>query len=250
MTHSLLAMPNVSKDIWTASDASIEKGEVNHHSFNSRRIWSYTPFNYKESSDAFNLLVLTDGFDYLNYLSAKEVLDNLIYKKIIPPTVAIFIDNHKDRFQELTCNEGFSSYISKELIPWIWNNFKVTQNPQDTVIGGFNLGALTATYLAYKHPNIFGNALAQSASFWWNSEWLTQMVKSSDTLPVKFYLNVGIFENKPYDTEPIMMDAINNMYNVLLSKGYEIKYEQFQSGHDYLSWGETLAKGLIYFMGK
>lgn len=46
------------------------------------------------------------------------------------------------------------------------------------------------------------------------------------------------------------MDAIDNMYNVLLSKGYEIKYEYFQSGHDYLSWRETLANGLISLKGK
>lgn len=42
-----------------------------------------------------------------------------------------------------------------------------------------------------------------------------------------------------------MMDAIDNMYNVLITKGYEVKYEHFDSGHDYLSWGETLASGLI-----
>jgi len=42
-----------------------------------------------------------------------------------------------------------------------------------------------------------------------------------------------------------MMEVINNMRDVLLSKGYDVKYENFQSGHDYLCWGETLATGLI-----
>jgi len=46
------------------------------------------------------------------------------------------------------------------------------------------------------------------------------------------------------------MEVINNMRDVLLSKGYSIKYENFQSGRDYLCWGETLATGLMSLIGK
>lgn len=35
----------------------------------------------------------------------------------------------------------------------------------------------------------------------------------------------------------------------LMSKGYEVFYEEFKSGHHYLCWGETLAKGLIALIG-
>lgn len=46
------------------------------------------------------------------------------------------------------------------------------------------------------------------------------------------------------------MDVINNMRDLLLSKGYKVHYEQFPSGHDYLGWSETLATGLIKLVGK
>lgn len=72
----------------------------------------------------------------------------------------------------------------------------------------------------------------------------------ADKLPINFYLNAGVLEDHPYDSEPIMMEVINNMRDVLLSKGYNVKYENFYSGHDYLSWGETLATGLIALIGK
>ena len=47
-----------------------------------------------------------------------------------------------------------------------------------------------------------------------------------------------------------MMEVINNMRDALLSKGYNVEYENFYSGHDYLSWGETLASGLIALLGE
>lgn len=46
-----------------------------------------------------------------------------------------------------------------------------------------------------------------------------------------------------------MMEVINNMRDLLIKKGYEVSYENFPSGHDYLSWGETLGTGLIELIG-
>jgi enterochelin esterase-like enzyme len=37
--------------------------------------------------------------------------------------------------------------------------------------------------------------------------------------------------------------------DVLISKGYTVDFEYFNSGHDYLSWGETLANSLISLVG-
>ena len=39
------------------------------------------------------------------------------------------------------------------------------------------------------------------------------------------------------------------MRDVLLAKGYEVHYQQFNSGHDYLNWRGTLADGLIALVG-
>jgi enterochelin esterase-like enzyme len=36
---------------------------------------------------------------------------------------------------------------------------------------------------------------------------------------------------------------------VLLAKGYEVHYQEFVGGHDYLSWRGTLADGLILLTG-
>jgi enterochelin esterase family protein len=39
------------------------------------------------------------------------------------------------------------------------------------------------------------------------------------------------------------------MREALLKKNYDVIYEEFKSGHDYLCWGETLANGLISLIG-
>jgi enterochelin esterase family protein len=36
---------------------------------------------------------------------------------------------------------------------------------------------------------------------------------------------------------------------LLLAKGYDVRYQQFNSGHDYLNWRGTLADGLIALVG-
>ncbi|WP_017415819.1 hypothetical protein [Clostridium tunisiense] len=65
-----------------------------------------------------------------------------------------------------------------------------------------------------------------------------------ERLPLKFYLNVGILE--PKDN---IIGVNKKLRDVLELKGYEVKYEEFNSGHDYLCWGETLANGLISLIG-
>lgn len=68
---------------------------------------------------------------------------------------------------------------------------------------------------------------------------MARQFESIDKLNLKFYLNVGILESD-------MMLKFNKQFrDVLINKGYDVTYEEFNSGHDYLCWGETLAEGLI-----
>lgn len=251
---SLVVLPKFKKELWTIARETVEQGQVDLHRFQSdildcnRRIWVYTPYKYREIKEGCKLLILSDGFEYLS-ISATTVLDNLINDKKIPPIVCIFIESTKNRYEELTCSDKYSDFIVKELMPWIYENYNVSKSPRDTIIGGVSLGGLAATYMAYKNPSIFGNVLSQSGSYWYDDQWLTNKFKESERLPIKFYLNAGVLEDNPYDTEPIMMEVINNMRDVLIKKGYEISYETFPSGHDYLSWAETLGTGLIELIG-
>jgi enterochelin esterase family protein len=46
-----------------------------------------------------------------------------------------------------------------------------------------------------------------------------------------------------------VLETSRHMRDVLLAKGYEVHYQQFVGGHDYLSWRGTFADGLIALIG-
>lgn len=258
-------MPNSKKDFWIKEQANITKGNLYEHQFESeklditRKVRVYTPYDYKKDGQPYGFLLLTDGNEYIDVLSAINVLDNLIANKKIPPIITIFVDSTDKRIEELKCNDKFADILIKELLPWAKNIYNISSNPSEAIIGGLSLGGLTASYLGLTHSETFGNVLSQSGSYWYDPEglymkdpdsfknncWMPNQFNSVSKLPLKFYLNVGTFEN-----EDQMINTNKKLRDVLISKGYDVTFEEFQSGHDYLCWGETLANGLIALIGQ
>jgi hypothetical protein len=107
-------------------------------------------------------------------------------------------------------------------MPWVRQRYNVTSDPARTVVGGFSLGGLTATFLGLRHSTIFGNVLAQSGSFWWaqdqkaddavdathESNWIAKQFSTTPKLPIRFYLDAGTFEApKAPDIVRILVNA-------------------------------------------
>jgi enterochelin esterase family protein len=254
--RSYALMSRTERDFWVNKRADIHKGILHEHQFHSdkfeksRKIRIYTPYDYKKDNTPYGFLVLTDGDEHINILSAATVLDNLIEDKKIPPIVTIFIDSTETRREELMCNDNFGDIIVKEIIPWVRSKFNISNSAFKATIGGISLGGLTAAYLGLKHSEVFGNILSQSGSYWYDPDgyrgecWLGKQYEIIDKLPLKFYLSVGVLENKEQ-----MIDTNNRLREILIDKGYTVDFEKFKSGHDYLCWGETFANGLISLIG-
>jgi enterochelin esterase family protein len=257
-------LPKAEPKVWSVKKDKVPKGNLDMFRYKSKilndeyRVWIYTPVGYSQEKEPCKILVLNDGFEYIYGLSATSLLDNLIYEKQIAPTIAVFVESKENRFEMLSCNENFSKFISEEIVPYVRETYNVSYKSEDSIIGGLSLGGLSAAYLGLMQPGVFGNVLSQSGSFWWYPGWTPQKVNSKEDfketwmsnlynekqkLDLNFYLEVGILEgNRMIKTNKIMRD-------VLLSKGYSVEYSEFKGGHDYLSWGESLAKGLVYLAG-
>jgi enterochelin esterase family protein len=82
--------------------------------------------------------------------------------------------------------------------------------------------------------------------------WLQKLFISRNRLPLTFYMNAGSFEAQfwggPGGVNGIL-ESNRHMRDVLLAKGYEVHYQEFLGGHDYLSWRGLLADGLIALIG-
>ncbi len=94
------------------------------------------------------------------------ILDNLLSQGRIPPLAALFVGNGDDRFQDFQSTQTFTTSLSSELMPWVRANMHLLADARRTIVTGYSAAGLEAAYVAYAHPELFGNVLSQSGAFW------------------------------------------------------------------------------------
>ncbi len=270
--QSVLALPNAPPERWAEERQGEPKGELTPHRFdsellgNARVVWVYTPPGYVQDDPPCDLLVVFDGWAYVYLVPVPTILDNLLAKRLIQPTIAVMVTNPEGtRNNELACDGPFADMLVQEFLPWLRERYTVTVDPARTVIAGSSLGALAASFSARRHPDVFGNVLSQSGSYWWGrgaapparidapsieSEWLIDQFALSGALPLRFYVEVGLLEAAPRPgRDPDQVVSNRRMRDVLRGQGYEVHYSEFYGGHDYLCWRATFGDALLHLMG-
>ena len=275
--RSMVEMPDASPQPWLAEEPGIPAGQVEKRRFksvllkNEREIAVYLPPGYSRDVKPYPLLLLFDEIDYLGdpnqivLVPTPTILNNLISAKSIPPMVALLVGNVPgQRDRELPCNPAFSDFLSSELLPWAHGLYNFTADPRQIVVGGSSAGGLAAACAGLWHPETFGNILSQSGAFHWlppesdqtpnsgtNAEpnWVARQFIASPKLPLRFYLDAGSEEFDVSGDGRSILVTSRTLRDVLLAKGYEVHFHEFAGGHDYLSWRELLADGLITLMG-
>ena len=250
--------PEAPPQPWYGKRANIDYGKVEEFTSNSevlnnkRKILVYTPPNYSKKHSSYHFVLLFDGLIFEEVAKVSSTLDNLIADDKMPPVVAIMVENFLStnlalRNSELAPNPKFVEYIIKELLPWVRENFNVTTNPSHSVIAGASAGGVASTFIAFKHPEIFGNVLSISGSYWKLGEEFAHQFAQSEILPLKFYLDVGVLE----EASPSGLFISNRHFcTVLQEKGYPVYYAEFLGGHDFICFRGSIADGLIYLIGK
>ena len=253
-----------SSKVWFYERKGVSKGSLSAFTIeskilkNARSVMVYKPFGYNET-EIYPSIVIFDQFLYLERVPLPTILDNLIAANKIPPCVAIMIDNQpKERRElELPLYKPFADFVALELMPWAYQNFKITKDPNQSIVAGVSYGGLAASFVAYYYSNIFGNVLSQSGSYWRGIKvtdsipWLTEQYKTSPKLPIRFYMDCGLQETIMHNfSNFIFIDKHRHMRDVLKSKGYEIYYQEFQGAHDWCGWRKTLADGLMVLFDK
>jgi enterochelin esterase-like enzyme len=254
---SYVELPHAIPLVWNAPSPPASRGSVAVAAVTSaylkaeKRVWIYTPVGYSANREPYPLLVLFDGDRNVDWLP--RILDNLIRQKKIPPMVAVLVDDSipTARRSELPANPLFADFLARELVPWSWEKYHTTTEAARTVVAGSSYGGLAAVFAALRHPEVFGNVISLSGSFWWKpdgekeGEWHTRLVTSSPTLPLRFYLEVGLMESYPMQIAPN-----RHMRDALMAKGYGLRYAEFDGGHSFLTWSGGMATGLVFLMGQ
>jgi enterochelin esterase-like enzyme len=275
--RSIVEMPDAPAQPWLAERPGVPTGRVERQQFksallkNEREIAVYLPPGYSRTAKPYAVLVLFDEVAYLGdqnqtaLVPTPTILNNLISERRIPPMVALLVGNAPGdaRSRELPCNPVFADFLVSELLPWAHGLYNFTTDQRQTVVGGSSFGGLAAACAGLRHSETFGNILSQSGSYFWtppkgdnspdsqtDSEpnWTVKQFIASPKLPLRFYLDAGSDEIDFSGSANILLTT-RTLRDVLLAKGYEVHFQEFAGGHDYLSWRGTLADALIVLMG-
>lgn len=212
---------------------------------NTREIAVYRP---RTGLPARWSLFVFDGKTYQDRYHLANVFDGLISRHSLPAINVIFIDSldNERRQKELPPNVNFADFMAAELVPWLKNQ-GISTAASKTILSGSSYGGLASSWVALRYPHVFGNVLSLSGSYWWappgeEASWLTREFSQSPTLPIRFWLQAGRFETQGPD-EGIYRNTLE-FESVLKSKGYNVTFNPWSSGHDYAAWCEAMVVGV------
>jgi enterochelin esterase family protein len=268
---SVIELPGADPQPWVDPRDGVPQGKVEPHRFESeilggaRVVWTYEPPGYDANAEPYPVLVLHDGYSYA-YMPMQHTLDNLIAARRIPPIVCAFYQ-WADRSPELSCDETVARALAFDLMrSWLPGRLNVTRDSARTIIGGLSLGGLAAMFTAIRLPDVFGNVISQSGSFWWGLgcpmpadvtdesiewEWLTKEAAKPAERRIRAFMEVGALESSPPGGRmPDMIGPNRRMRDALLAAGHEIvQYREYNGGHDYVCWRGSIADALIAIAG-
>ena len=268
---SFLELSEAPAQPWAKRLEGVPRGRLKEHTFKSkflkgeRTVTIYTPADYDPKGEKQGLLVVFDGAFYQDdeMIPGPTILDNLIAKKKIQSLVAVFVKHEPGtRIKDLMCSDTFSAFLVNELVPWVRAEYRVSEEPARTIVGGLSLGGLMASYCGLRHANVFGNVLSQSGSYWWfpggleqddrdlpvaEPGWLTREYLTAPRRDLRFYVEIGCFEQGGGFANAV--EESRRFRDVLKAKGYSVQYSEFNGGHEYVCWRGSFANGLMALAG-
>lgn len=148
-----------------------------------RRYWVYVPVGYDAARPP-NLLVFQDGQRATNpggALRVPAVLDNLIARGDIPPTLGVFVTpgNLSERYPDDlgmsnpdhrapeydALDDTYVRMLTEELLPEVAGRWRFADEPARRAIGGTSSGAIAAFTAAWHRPEAFGNVISFIGSY-------------------------------------------------------------------------------------
>jgi len=216
----------------------------------------YRPAGFTtDPAERYPLVVVHDGGDYVNYASICTVLDNLIHRGWIPPTLAAFT-HPAERLVEYADDARHGAHLTTELIPHLEADLPLAAERSRRYLVGASFGAVAALSAARGAPDMFGGLLLQSGSFagagtgcWPRPEPLWRPVKefvgaylaSPARVADRVYVSCGVFESLICENRALVP--------VLRQTGMDVRFDETLDGHNWASWRDSLGSALPYLLG-
>jgi predicted alpha/beta superfamily hydrolase len=230
----------------------------------------YVPPGYEaDAVRRYPVLYLNDGQNLFDPATSfikgrtwqmRETADAAIEAGEVEPLVIVGIYNTGDRrIAEYTHErdwqmgggeaDSYGALLTRELMPWIAEHYRVKPGRDYTGLGGSSLGGLVSLYLGLRYPEKFGRLAVLSPSIWWNHKSILGIV--NETAPFlhhrpRIWLDVGDHEGKMTlrDTELLSRRLKANGW----VEDETLHFEKVRGGtHDEASWA-TRVGPLLRFL--
>jgi enterochelin esterase family protein len=221
----------------------------------SRNYWVYVPAQYDGKTPAC-LMVFQDGHAFVNPKGDYRipfVFDNLIYRREMPVTIAVFInpghtpdqkessgadwgDKINNRPMEYnTLDDKYATLIIDELMPVLKKEYKLSDKPEDHAIAGASSGAIAAFTVAWQRPDVFRKVVSTIGSFTniRGGHVYPELILKEDAKPIRVYLQDGSNDNRgvrgrgpdaKYDPKWDWHAQNIKMVEALTAKKYDVNY--------------------------
>ncbi len=245
----------------------VPEGTVTKHSWNNSRVfkgterdyWVYVPKQYDGQTPAC-VMVFQDGGNYVDNEKSFRVpivFDNLIHKGQMPVTVGIFINPgvipaaesgqapRKNRsFEYDSLSPGYADFLLKEILPEVGKSVKLTDKPEERVIGGISSGGICAWTVAWEHPEAFQKVLSHVGSFTniRGGHVYPALIRKTEPKPIRVFLQDGSGDlDNVHGNWPL---ANQQMASALKFMGYDYQFVYGDGGHNGKHGGALLPESL------
>src|SRR4051812_46128695 len=184
----------------------------------SRNYWVYVPAQYEKEKPAC-LMIFQDGHFFVNVKGEYRipiVFDNLIYRREMPVTIAVFInpgrrpdqpeatdaewgDRSNNRPTEYnSLDDRYAKVVCDELLPELKKQYNISNRPEDRAIAGASSGAIAAFTVAWHRPDQFRKVISTIGSFTniRGGHTYPDMIRQSEPKPIRIYLQDGVNDNR------------------------------------------------------
>jgi enterochelin esterase family protein len=217
----------------------------------SRNYWIYVPAQYDGKTPA-ALMIFQDGHFFVNPKADYRipiVFDNLIYRREMPVTIAIFInpghtpqqtESTDSEWGDKTNNRGleynalddkYATLIIDELLPILKKDYNLSDKPEDHAIAGASSGAICAFTVAWQRPDVFRKVISTIGSFTniRGGHIYPDLVLKSDPKPLRVFLQDGVNDNRglrngKYDPKWDWHAQNIKMAAALTDRRYDVNY--------------------------
>ncbi len=180
----------------------------------TRHYWIYVPAQYDSKTPA-SLMIFQDGQAFVRMdgdYRIPNVFDNLIYRREMPVTIAVFINpghtpeqqessstnwgdtinNRGTEYNEL--NDKYARLIVDELMPVIEKDYNISKNPDDHAIAGASSGAICAFTVAWQRPDKFHKVISTIGSFTniRGGHVYPDLILENEHKPIRIFLQDGL----------------------------------------------------------